>query len=463
MTTQVFRAHVGPDSVRTYTHIPFDVPPGTTRIDVRYSYSDKVGSEPWLTHGNTLDLGLLDTRGTQFGNMGFRGWTGSARDAIFVAAHEATPGYLAGNLEPGTWFVMIGFYKIAPQGCDYEVTVTLSQESTPRKQTTSALLELTGQPYHAAQRPDGWYRGELHCHTHHSDGDSSVAEVIQAAQGLGLDFLAIMDHNDVSHLRAMRDYQQQFAPAMTLIPGCEMTTYWGHWNAWGLSDWVEFRIESPEQMRQAMHEAQRRGALVSCNHPRTYGPPWEFKEVTDYACIEVWNGPWPLFNQEALTYWEDQLRQGRRVIAVGGSDMHRLKAHNQEVARLATPTTWIYCPDVPTASALLRAMRAGNCFIAESSTGPQLHLRINDVLMGGQTKATPEAAVQVHVVGGAGARLVLRGASGERFTCLVEHDDSTIDLHLDCSTESYIWAQLCTPDVNDQGAIRAITNPVYFS
>jgi hypothetical protein len=128
LTTQKYRGYVGPDQARTFAYVPFDVAWGTTRIDICYRYSHRVCSEPWRTHGNTVDLGLLDTRGTQFGAMGFRGWTGSARDEIFVAEHEATPGYLCGNLEAGTWYVLLGFYKIAPQGCDYEVSITLSQE-----------------------------------------------------------------------------------------------------------------------------------------------------------------------------------------------------------------------------------------------------------------------------------------------------------------------------------------------
>jgi hypothetical protein len=463
LTTQIYRGRVKPEQARTFAYVPFDVVSGTTRIDISCRYSDRVGSEPWLTHGNTVDLGLLDTRGTQFGNMGFRGWTGSVRDEIYVAEYDATPGYLCGNIEAGTWYVMLGFYKIAPQGCEYEVSVTLSQEHKTLPQQISGLLDLAGQPSRALRRADGWYRGELHCHTEHSDGDSSVDAVIRAAQELGLDFLAIMDHNNVSHHQAMLHHQQKFAPPITLIPGCEITTYWGHWNAWGLADWVEFRTPTQELMQGAMQEARRRGALVSCNHPRTYGPSWEFLAVSEYSCIEVWNGPWPLFNWEAQTFWENQLRQGRRLVAVGGSDMHRLKPTGEAVAQLGTPTTWIYCPGVPTAAALLNALSAGNCFISESPAGPRLYLCINDVWMGGQTPQSDDAFVQIRVSGGKGSELVLHGTSGTRYSCLIDRNDIWLDIHMDCSDERYLWAQLRDPGTTDnQPIVHAMTNPVYF-
>jgi hypothetical protein len=219
-------------------------------------------------------------------------------------------------------------------------------------------------------------------------------------------------------------------------------------------------------MRQAMQEAQRRGALVSCNHPRTYGPPWEYIGVSDYSCIEVWNGPWPLFNWEALAFWEDQLRQGRRLVAVGGSDMHRLKPTNEAVARLGTPTTWIYCPETPTASALLNALRAGNCYISESPAGPRIHFCVNDVMMGGQTRRSDDAFVQVRVSGGKGTELVLHGAAAVRYRCPVATNDIWLDLRLDCSDEHYLWAQLRNPADADtppeQIVVRAMTNPVYM-
>lgn len=44
----------------------------------------------------------------------------------------------------------------------------------------------------AAPPPEGeWYKGDLHCHSTHSDGDSSVQDVIASAESKGLDFFVI--------------------------------------------------------------------------------------------------------------------------------------------------------------------------------------------------------------------------------------------------------------------------------
>jgi hypothetical protein len=464
MTTTIFRGRVESNATRTYSYVPFEVPAGTQRIEISYQYSDKVGSEPWLTHGNTIDIGLCDSRGITFGAMGFRGWTGSARDSLTLTPTESTPGYVVGDIIPGTWTILLGFYKIAAQGCDYEVTITVSEDGTGSSEGVQLpLLELDNQVSHAKERPDHWYRGELHCHTDHSDGDSSVEAVVAEAMRLGLDFLAIMDHNNVSHHQSMLRLQQVEKPPITLIPGCEMTTYFGHWNVWGLSDWVEFRVESPDHLRTAMLEAKRRGGLVSCNHPRTYGPPWDYPEVTDYHCLEAWNGPWPLNNWEALGYYESELRKGRQIVMVGGSDMHRLRSSQQQVARLAVPTNWIYCPHAPTASALLNAIRAGHNSVSDSPDGPRVSLHVNGVMMGGKTQKSAQTKIQVEAWNSAELELIIRGASGERLTKTISDQHFTGEFELDCSDELFLYVQLRIPTKNeDQPLIRAMSNPVYF-
>ncbi len=66
--------------------------------------------------GTVLDLGCLGPRG-------FRGWSGGARSWFAITAEAATPGYLPGELEAGMWQVMIGVYRVPPDGVPYRVTV----------------------------------------------------------------------------------------------------------------------------------------------------------------------------------------------------------------------------------------------------------------------------------------------------------------------------------------------------
>ncbi len=448
------------EAVGAYHHLPFTMPEGVSRLDVRYDYSAAIGSDPHLTGGNTLDIGLFDQRGVDPPGRGFRGWTGSARREFFITPTAATPGYLPGPLTPGRWHIHLGFYKSAPDGCRYRVTLRFHFGDGAGEPPADfpPLLTLDNAATRLAARADGWYRGELHCHTHHSDGDSSPPEVIASAAGLGLDFLSITDHNTVSHLAELAALGPQ---RLTIIPGCEVTTYKGHWNVWGLKEWIDFRTLTPGKMADAIRRANRLGYLTSCNHPRQYGPPWEFPAVGDHHCVEVWNGPWELFNQEALDFWEGRLRGGERLVAVGGSDAHRLKeAH---IARIGTPTTWIHCPGQPTAAALLAGLRAGHVFISEAPDGPQLYLRAGEAMMGDVVPRPPggRLSVEVRVVGGAGTLLELRGADGCLQRLPIQHDEQTVAADLSVAATPYVRAQLVESD-SGSPPVRALTNPLYL-
>ncbi|MGC9530629.1 MAG: CehA/McbA family metallohydrolase [Candidatus Bipolaricaulaceae bacterium] len=259
------------DSKEPYRLLPFSVPPGTRRLEVRFTFERSGGS--------VLDLGLFDPRGHQFGRAeGFRGWSGSARHHVIITENAATPGYLPGPLYPGTWHVLLGLYKIAPQGCPYRVEV----ESSPHPGAPPA--QPPPAPVEAPPPGPGWYKGDLQAHTHHSDADCSVAEVAAAAGRRNLDFLAITDHNTVSHHPYLAG-----CPRPALVPGLEVTTYRGHANVWGAGPWLDFRCRRPEEMAQVMDAAHAQGRLVSINHPKPGGPDWEFGWDLPFDALEVWH------------------------------------------------------------------------------------------------------------------------------------------------------------------------------
>ncbi len=444
-----------PDQVGGYLHLPFDVPPGTSRLEVHYDYSSAIGAEQHLTGGNTVDIGLFDQRGVGFNSEGFRGWSGSDRAGFFLATDKATPGYMPGPIEPGTWYIILGLYKMAPDGCHYKVKIRLSHDTNVQPAAFPPLLTVDMPAAPIPVKPDGWYRGELHCHTIYSDGDSRPADLITTAEGLGLDFLAITDHNVLCHLA---DPAMLHSNRLILIPGFEVTTYKGHWNIWGGKGWVDFRIGTPEQLERSVQQAARQGYLTSCNHPRTYGPPWEFGTTHGIQCVEVWNGPWQLFNEEALAFWENRLRAGERIPAVGGSDMHHMK--EPEIDRLGTPTTWIYCSGTPSAAGLLAGLQAGHAFISDAPDGPQLYLTSGEAMMGDcvQRLGSGTLPVQVRVVNGAGLVLELYDAKGCRHSAPTTAADQTFRLSLPVGETPYLRAQLIEPE---QRMVRALTNPLY--
>ena len=459
----ILEGHVGADYTRRYLDLPFDVPPHTSRIDISYTYSNRVGSDPELVEGNTVDIGLFDVRGHDFMGAGFRGWTGSAREAFFITAHEATPGYLAGPIQEGIWYVTLGFYKVWDQGCNYRVTVRLTvDESASEEADFPALLPLRTAHNGRGPSADGWYKGELHCHSWHSDGDSDPAEIVRLAEARGLDFLAVTDHNNLSQQAMLNTLDTD----LMLIPGFEVTTYYGHWNVWGAHGWLDFRVHSPAQLQAAINEAVRRGYLISCNHPRPQGPDWEFREVDSYHCVEVWNGPWTFGNHHCLGFWESQLKQGKQLPAVGGSDTHFLKREFEP--RLGYPTTYINIDGDPSPAKLLDGLRAGHAFVTYGPDGPRLELRSGDRMMGDEV-AWPDDGrlpIRVRVQDGQSYRLQVVSADGilldRPITTSDETIDETIDTQLAISRTPYLYARLVVNDP-DNFIVTCLTNPLYFS
>lgn len=452
---------------KTYVHLPFEVPPGAIRLEVEYQYSDRIGSDPQLVGGNTIDLGVFDERGVDFLRAGFRGWSGSERSTFFITQKDATPGYLAGPLNPGIWHVLLGLYKIAPQGCNFRVVIRITTHANHRHSHPTSLTEnpvLVKDELPASQpraRFAPWLCGELHCHTWHSDGELSAADLVRLSAQMGLDFLAIADHNTIA---SQRELEQLRDPGLILIRGVEVTSFKGHFNVWGIPDWVDFRINQPEEMRAALDYAVQRDGLVSCNHPKPYGPAWDFPSVTNFHCVEVWNGPWFLFNQQALDYWLSLLESGRRIPAVAGSDFHRLAEMDQAIARApGSPVTWVYVPGKPDAAGILRAIAAGHASLSDSPSGPFLDLRAGEeteAMAGDMLPNLPgdTLPIRIRCLRGAGSNLKILDQQKVLFERRISQDDAWVCADLPTVDSLYMRAELRA----EEEQLRAMTNPVYL-
>jgi hypothetical protein len=321
------------------------------------------------------------------------------------------------------------------------------------------VRRLPASPPPARFRP--WLRGELHCHTWHSDGDSSPAALVALARDRGLDFLAITDHNTTSTHRALRTIAE---PGLILIPAVECTTYVGHFNVWGSGEFIDFRASSPEDLARAIDEAAANGGLTSCNHPFPGGPDWEYPSVTNYHCLEVWNGPWRPGNQAALERWVDHLARGARIPAVGGSDWHSQRQLTQVPSRApGTPTVWAYVPDTPSAEAILRAVRQGHVTLSDEPDGPFLDIRagLEGAAMGGDTVALPSQGrlpLRLTWRRGAGTALRVLDQTGVLLEQMVGSSEGTMSADVNLAGSRYARAELR----DASGAMRALTNPIYL-
>ncbi len=342
-----------------WAYLPVEVPGGVRELAVGYRYDRS--APPRGMPGNALDLGVFDPGdGGPDGTPGFRGWSGGAREGFAISRARATPGYLAGPVQPGTWLLLLGPYTVAPQGLDWMVRVTLrygepGPASTPRPA-----------PTRAPGRGRAWYRGDAHVHTVHSDGQRLPREVIALARSAGLDFLVSTEHNTSS---ASSEWGRHLdaGSGPLVIDGEEVTTRNGHLLALGLPPgaWIDWRYRAAGGAIGAVLERiHTLGGLAVAAHPYCpfLGCAWRFG-YAGLDGIEVWNGPWTLDDEAALATWDSLLAAsaggGVWPVALGGSDAHR------EPDVVGLPRNLVLAGGLDR-RAVLDGLRAGRVWVAES-------------------------------------------------------------------------------------------------
>ena len=122
---------------------------------------------------------------------------------------------------------------------------------------------------------------------------------------------------------------------MTLLPGQEVTTDFGHAGVLGDTGWVDFR----EPAASWLTAAEAAGGLMSVNHPFAGQASWLHPMPRRPPLLEVWHWSWldPTWTTP-LSWWQ---AWDPAAIPVGGSDWHRPGSD----APLGTPTTWVLCAD----------------------------------------------------------------------------------------------------------------------
>jgi len=200
-----------------------------------------------------------------------------------------------------------------------------STASTDRSVFSMNLLDRAQIKQPAAR----WYRGDLHVHTHLSDGTTSPAEVMQEAEMCGFDFLMIADHN------LMMPSWPRGQDRVMFVPGVELSTRWGDMNIIGLSEGPDFRelinesgIADISAILRYLRQTREAGAIVCMNHPFIQGGYWNFGELPldEIDVLEIWNyachPSQPEAVEHTLKIWNFLWNDGRTLPGVSGTDSH---------------------------------------------------------------------------------------------------------------------------------------------
>ncbi len=398
----------------TYFEIPFAVPAGIHRISVDFQYTGK-------EQRTALDLGIADPER-------FRGTSGGNKSHFTISETDATPSYLPGAIPPGQWRLLISVPNI-------RANVVSHYRADVRFNGRAEDAGFTDQPLAVGRR---WYRGDLHMHTAHSDGSCKSQSgrqvpcplflTVEAAATRSLDFIAITDHNTDSQYDQMRELQP-FFDHLLLIPGREMTTFHGHFNVFGVTQFMDWRVgKDGLDLNTVLRDARSLGGIASVNHAESpegedcMGCRWAPAEGTDmglFGAVEVINYGEIMFS--SAKYWDSQLRAGHRLAAIGGGDNHNAPTPPGEVGAIGWPATVVEADEL-SVPAILDGIRAGRTFIdLTGSRDKMLDFEAEasgaSIKMGGTLHAAAGATVSV--------RIHTVAAEGSMVHLLLDGEEST--------------------------------------
>ena len=476
-TVQLAGTAVG---IGVYLYHPFTVPPGVNRVVVRI---DKAGDA-------TTGLGLFDQRGSHYATLerpnGFRGIYGEERGEFFVATDSASQSFVPGPVEPGEWTVVVPVFR-APTPVPYVVTVVMS--SVP-----AGAPFVLGRDLDVVRDEPGWYRGDLHAHTPESSdawrSGSALTprEWADTCRRIGLDFLALTDHNVVSQNFAIAEAA---GDDVLLMAGEEMTNWFhGHATVSGIApgEWFDWRqrpggVTRPLDPREGtvqefLRAARASGAYVAAAHPLGATLAWQFfpEAAADPAArtdgLEVWTGAFQPDDQAAVDAWDAMNVAGQRLVANGGSDLHGVE--NSEGFAAGTPTTVVHAQAL-SKRAVVDALRAGRSFITRRPDGVELYLSASlgeqRQISGGTVYGAPPDVVAVEVVvrRGGGMRLVVLRDGVPVQTTALTSDEETVRYETPVGAGGFVRAEVRGQPTVVPGAPRAssldmeaLTNPVWL-
>jgi hypothetical protein len=309
-------------------------------------------------------------------------WSASgAGDAVILALGEVVV-----PVPTGRYRVIVTH---GPEWSLHEASVEVSETFRPDVQATLR---------HAVE-PGEWVPCELHLHASPSpDSEVPLDDRVASLVAEGIRFAVPTDHNIVTSYAPSIARLALASSTLGTVSGLEATTdlpVFGHFNAFPVplvegapgNGAVPFENTTPAALFAALR-ALGPDVLVQVNHPRLEGGIGYFAQMgyagatgaavgpydDDFDLLEVWNG-YDLARPDTMlavfTEWLAMLGRGRRVVATGNSDSHKIR-----YVWAGYPRTYVRTPSGSSEpAAVLAGLRAGRAFV---TSGPFLEATIDE-------------------------------------------------------------------------------------
>ncbi len=205
---------------------------------------------------------------------------------------------------------------------------------------------------------------ELHCHSSLSyDGRDPVERLVEQAAAVGLDALAVTDHDEIDASLEAVDLAPEYG--LVGIPGLEVTSRAGHVLALGVRE----IIPDGEPFVETIDRIHALDGIAVVPHPfqksrSGVGPNVTEDELSSADALEV-------YNSRLLTGRGNrrarEFAEARGLPMTAGSDAHIAEMVGQAVTQIDV--------EEPTAAAIVEAIRAGRTEVLGSRTPWRISFR----------------------------------------------------------------------------------------
>ena len=350
----------------------------------------------------------------------------------------------------------------------------------------------------------GWYAGDTHTHSIHSDGHQRPSKIANAMKSVGLSWGILTDHNSISGSEEWLGNQtNNFIP----IVGNEITTEpslsaeengYGHMNQTFITElngtdpsnpniWARAVMNGNDDVRMMIEKTHKQNGLISVNHPYS---AWDwagrFKSwglVNGYDIIEIWNGEpphsptvnlWDTLKMNISTYavhtWFEFLNSGNKITGLAGSDCHDVTGKNAYPkgkyfwnSMIGNPRTYAHINRLDKGN-IKQAIKDGNLFLT-SCFGPLLLVNVEGKYPGEVVSLSDKQQVKVSIEVLAnhpllnsedGVRIIFNGRVVKSFNTVDELKvNKNADIDIAC--DGWIIVEAFGPY-----PMYAITNPIYI-